>query len=296
MSVLRSPSNTATGGGSQPDLSKISGMEMDSTITFRKRKLEDHDCNCSGEIRELRSEITRMTAILEKYTSSNELMMNKMQEKITEVKTELTEVQSQVNDIKSSSLNFTMEQNSIKAKVTTLEKSLSSLQSTLEKASSSGKFEAEIQDNISEKLYREVQERNEREKNVIIVGLPEQTSSSAEERISKDLSDVLKITGAIDKNIAKPIKIIRIGKFNPNKSRRIKVCYETNIPVKLLLRHKIKLPENIKLYSDQTPTQYKYLQNVKDELARRKAKGELNLTIKYIQGIPSIIELPPKNL
>lgn len=300
MSVLHSPNNSV-GGGSQPDLSKISGMETDSMITLRKRKFKPEECSCAGEMKGMRSEITRMTDILEKYTTSNELMINKMQENITHITTQLIEVKSQINEIKSSTHEMEKEQNTIKTKVNTLEIGLNSLQATYEHAllvgnmSVSEQSKTDSQDNFNEKMYREVQERGEREKNVILMGIPEQQSTNAQERTSKDMLDVLNITATIDKDIAKPIKVIRIGKFNPEKVRKVKVCYETNIPAKFLLRNKSKLPEHIKVYSDQTPAQYKYLQKIKAELARRQASGESNLTIKYIQGTPCITEIPPKN-
>lgn len=42
--------------------------------------------------------------------------------------------------------------------------------------------------------------------------------------------------------------------------------------------------------------QQKYIQTLKDELQRRTASGEVNLSIRYIKGIPKIIstdEHPP---
>lgn len=93
----------------------------------------------------------------------------------------------------------------------------------------------------------------------------------------------------------KPIKIFRIGKYDAGKSRRVKVCYETTGPAKLLLRNKDKLPKDIKIFSDQTPAQHKYLQELKDELSRRQANGESDIIIKYINGTPAITKTAPKN-
>lgn len=75
----------------------------------------------------------------------------------------------------------------------------------------------------------------------------------------------------------------------------MKVCYETLGPAKQLLRNKDKLPENIKIYSDQTPAQQKYLQHLKEELALRLGNGETDLTIKYTNGTPGIIKTTAKN-
>ena len=44
------------------------------------------------------------------------------------------------------------------------------------------------------------------------------------------------------------------------------------------------------IYSDQTPNQQIYLQNLKEEMTRRNNEGEEDLTIKYIKGIPKIVK------
>lgn len=319
MSLLRSPSKTATGSSSQPDLSKLNVMETDSSITFRKRKQPfDHECKCSKEIQEMRTQLTHMTTLLEKYTGSNEQIINNMQDNISEVKTHIaeikssneqtfnmiqeniTEIKTQINDIKSWSTNIKSEQNNIKTKIISLEKKvclnenkLKSLESSLTTFATPTPTGNKLQAN--EQLIREIQDRRDREKNIIIVGLPEQNSETSEERYSKDETEVMRITSLLDDDIPKPIKVIRIGKYNPAKDRRIKVCYDKLGPAKQLLRHKSKLPENIKIFSDQTPAQQKYLQTLKEELTRRSNEGESDLTIKYINGMPKIIKTSTKN-
>lgn len=148
---------------------------------------------------------------------------------------------------------------------------------------------------LNEQIFKEIQERSNREKNVILIGIPEQSSPSAGERISKDESDIWNITSSIVKDIPKPARIFRIGKYSPGKNRKIKICYETSGPAKQLLRNQNKLPQNIKIYCDQTPAQQKYLSKLRDELSRRQNNGENELTIKYINGTPTIVKSTPKN-
>lgn len=208
-------------------------METVSSITLRKRKKPlDHECTCSNEMKEIRTELSRMSSILEKYAESNQQLMDKMQDSITEVKTQIaelkltneqtiglireniTEVKTQVNDIKSSSLNLSMEHNNIKTQVTLLESKLSvnenkinSIESNLDLKNLTSTTVLEPQLHLNEQLIREVQERNERERNIIIAGLPEQTSASANERTIKDETDIMNITYAICKDIPKPTKV-----------------------------------------------------------------------------------------
>ncbi|XP_045452345.1 uncharacterized protein LOC123661426 [Melitaea cinxia] len=76
---------------------------------------------------------------------------------------------------------------------------------------------------------------------------------------------------------------MRLGKYTPNKSRPIKVFFNnTDIP-KCLVYNKQKLPKTIKIYSDQTPTQKLFMQQLRDELQKRTANGEKDLIIKYIK-------------
>lgn len=325
MSLQRTPTKQTIAGGSQPDLSKLTSMEKDCSTIFRKRKQPlDPECECFKGIQEIHSELSRMSSTLEKYTTSNEQIMKKMQNDITEVKNQImeiklsnektissisdsiTDLKTQITDINTTSLNLAMDQNHIKKKVTQLESQMSineskikSIESCINTNSISdlSTLSSTAQNTLylNEKIIQEVQQRNEREKNIIIIGLPEQTMRTAEERISKDKLDILNITRLIYPDIPIPTKIMRIGKYNPTKSRKIKVCYTAQEYAKQLLRNKNKLPGNIKIYSDQTPAQQNYLQNLKAELARRTNDGESDLTIKYIKGTPTIVNITQKN-
>lgn len=316
MNVTRSPSSNA--GGSQPDLFRISG-DSDSQITFRKRKQPDKECACSEELKLMRNDLSRITALLENYIGSNSQMISQMSDSIKDLKTEISnlrasheqsnsllassvaDIRAQVQVLQSETLLITSEQASIKTQLSHLETKRSNDENKL-KLLETNFNELNIspqvipnQLSMNEQIIREIQSRKKRENNIIIVGIPEQISSNIQERVLKDESDVLKITSIISGALPKPIKTYRIGKYSPNKARRIKVCFDTPGPAQLLLRSKAQLPEDIKLYSDQTPAQQKYFQSVKGELSRRIKNGESDITIKYIDGIPSIIKSQTKN-
>jgi hypothetical protein len=64
---------------------------------------------------------------------------------------------------------------------------------------------------------------------------------------------------------------------------------------KEVLRNKNKLinsdlPRSISISDDKTSKQLEYLKNLRTELQLRRDNGEDNITIKYVKGIPSIIE------
>lgn len=147
-----------------------------------------------------------------------------------------------------------------------------------------------------EKIINEFQERSKREKNVIIVGIDEPMQKNPAERKKYDHDKVFAILQAVYPECPDPLKIIRLGKYNANSNRSIKVILDSAFTAKLILRNKDKAGEKFKIYSDQTPMQQNHLKSLKDELETRKRNGEENLCIKYVKGTPKIIEAQPKNL
>lgn len=289
------PKNNEPRCSSQPDLSKLKAMSPVSLIASKKRK-KPEQCDCSNEVKELRTEMTRMTTLLEKLVSSQDQTLASMRDSISEMS-------SEIKDIKASTSTFIREQSTIKnsiaeldSKLSTHEEKINILQSDFgalkaPSPSSSGQF----QPLSSEDTIREAHERFTRGKNVIISGLVEQHSSDAGENINKDEQEVLSVISTIVTDCPKPIKILRIGKYVPEKCRRIKVCFENQETTMALLRNKSKCPPEIKIFSDQTPLQQKFLNDLKVELARRKDEGEPDLTIKYVKGTPRIVKNVSKN-
>lgn len=93
-----------------------------------------------------------------------------------------------------------------------------------------------------------------------------------------------------------PEKIMRLGKYDGKKTRPVKVCFSTSGTAKVILKNKLNCKDkNIKIYSDQTPNQKLDMENLREELRQRKEKGENDLIIKYIKGVPKIIKPQPKN-
>lgn len=273
MSVQRSPT-----GGSQPDLSKMSNLISESTVTFRKRKVPcDIECSCSDDLREMRSEMSRISSLLEKYVGSNEQILKSMQENITDIKNQITEMKS-----------------SNERTLSAVQTRLESVESDLNEFKVSSKSAPVTIENelfLGEQIMQEMQHRVNRERNIVLVGLPEQIASTSEDRLSRDEADVFRTISLVCTGIPKPSKVFRIGKLQPGRNRSIKVCFETTEPAKKLLRNRNKLQTGLKIFSDQTPIQQNFMKNLREELRRRQENGETNLTIKYINGTPTITKI-----
>ncbi|CAH2087661.1 unnamed protein product [Euphydryas editha] len=326
--VMKSPPKkiltTMDAGGSEPDLSKISDLSMDTqpNVTQRNKRKRANDCQCTKELSEMRSEMTRISSLLEKYVNLSEQTNKNLQDSISGIKTQLSDLKttteqslnavqnkvdgaiSQINEIKLSTITLLSDQEKIKCHLTELDESIvigqnkiKSLEAEFTQFKQSAEASSHSQDKLTlcEQIIKEVQNRNNRDKNIILVGLPEPNCSQPEERKSKDETDVLNVISLLGVDIPKPASIFRVGKLNPKRSRKVKVCFETLGPAKTLLRNKEKLPRDIKMYSDQTPAQQNFLQTVKNNLKLRQEKGETGLTIRYINGTPTIVKVSPKN-
>lgn len=150
-----------------------------------------------------------------------------------------------------------------------------------------------------EDIVHELEERQARKKNIIVVGLPEQSSTvSRERRVQSDLERVSTILAHVSADSAVVASVHRLGKFNPNNSkpRLLKVELSDEKHVKdLLMKSKcLKNSDEYKhivLFSDKTPRQLEYYRDLKAKLVERISSGETDIGIKYIKGIPKIVSL-----
>lgn len=293
MSLLRSPNGggiTNEGlGGSQPNLSDIHS-DMNLRHTHRtKRKFTDDDYLVRTEFFELRKQMSEMMTLLKANNSSQVENINSLRQDVADIKSEVSNISNTIETIITENKNLkekiktlTRHTENIEKKVTFLETDVNNLKCA------SPVTPAQLSQTCEEIIY-EIQNRNTRAKNIIVVGIPEPKASTAIERQDHDKAEIQKIIKSILGQHQQPEKITRLGKYNSANTRAVKVCFSSEELVKSILRNRNKTGmENIKIYSDQTPKQRKHMMNLKDELQKRTANGERNLTIKFIKGMPKI--------
>lgn len=303
MNILRSPTGSGFGScrsDSQPNLSSCDPIqEFPDTpkITHRnKRKFFDDNSHIKEEISELRKQTGQIMGILTSLRDSQAAFIEKISNDISVIKNEINDIKnsttilkSDQNSMKSDILDIVNKNNASENKIKRLESDLQEFKISMANSSSSTTA-------TYEHIFKEINERETRSKNVIITGIKEPYEINKDKRISTDSSQVVKILRSIDENCPTPEKIFRLGKFQTNKHRAIKVCFATNKTPKLILRNKHKIDSNtISIYSDQTPQQQVYLTQLKEELKRRTDAGENNLRIKFVKNIPKIIKVTSKN-
>lgn len=141
-----------------------------------------------------------------------------------------------------------------------------------------------------EEVISEMEERKNKAKNVMIFNVMESTSSDIEEKQKHDkiiVEDLVK--PILDKPQEYIKKVIRIGKLG-DKPRPIKVILQDSDTALKILKNKNRVNlALIKISSDMTIHQRNYLKELRSELERRKNAGENTLTIKYVRGIPTIV-------
>lgn len=149
-----------------------------------------------------------------------------------------------------------------------------------------------------EEVVREVLERQIRKNNIIVYGVAENTSTELNTRILHDQRQVSRVLQhLLPETNFETVEPIRLGKFDASRSRPrpIKVVLPSENVVHDIIRKaptlkNLRDPGNVKISFDKTRRQQEYYRQVKDELDTRTAAGEVNLRIKFMRGVPQIVD------
>lgn len=137
-------------------------------------------------------------------------------------------------------------------------------------------------------VVSELNDQRNRQNNVIMFNLPESSERSTADANADDLQKIKQALDEIGTGIVIS-SVTRLDKKEPGKTRPVKVTFANTTDAKLVLKNPKRI-ENINIKSDQTPLQREYLKQVKSELKSRRDDGENNLTIKFKNGLPTIIQ------
>lgn len=158
-----------------------------------------------------------------------------------------------------------------------------------------------------ESVLEEINDRERRTRNILIYNLPESTSNTTSSKLEHDKNLISKLTSTFctSDSIDSSFKCHRIGQpsKDKNKPRPIKVMFKDPSVVthfwKKFDQSRIAgiYPDsqNVSVGRDRTPAERKYLSELRETLKSRTDSGELDLTIKFINGAPKIIKKTSKN-
>lgn len=147
-----------------------------------------------------------------------------------------------------------------------------------------------------EEIIQEISDRDRRKRNLIIHGIKELSGATKNERLSHDTVKVAEVLTVFSANsISSPM---RLGKFDNSRStpRPIKVTLPDEETVHRIIHNIRNIKDNdqfknISISLDRTPKQIAYYMTIKKQLVDRIQRGEKDLKIKHIRGIPSIISV-----
>lgn len=203
--------------------------------------------------------------------SALEIKIDKMMEMLSSFPELVTTVSKLVAELQSISIKL----QSVENENNSLKKELSQMKKQYENNSVQS-----IED-----ICKEITERERRKKNIIFfnVSEPEVDGQSDATILSQFLSS--KNVGSI-----KIQQSMRLGKNTSKKPRPLKVVCESQHDAFQLFSLRFNLPKNWRMSPDRTEAQREALFKVRSELENRKAQGEVDITIKFVNGVPTIIK------
>lgn len=149
-----------------------------------------------------------------------------------------------------------------------------------------------------EEILAEMHDRARRSRNVMIFNLMESTATGIDIRKKFDHDIINKLLATfLSDAVPEDIKILRLGKKQKDKPKPMKVIFAHESDVqKFLSSFKPELASqidqrlsSIRVSRDRTPREISYLNSLRNELNRRTSLGEKDLTIKYMNKVPVIV-------
>lgn len=288
-------SASGSGGGSTSNLSNLDDEELRVKKFQRKRKERGTEYDLKNELAEFRTMMMDLIKDTSQAQNANIIAIHKdileIKEEVRTIKSTTEKLTAEYKKLNKVVETITVEQKATREKITTIEKDLCLIKSK--------QSETQLQTptfTTQHDIICELQDRFQREKNIIMVGLEESKDENSTVRNRYDLEEVCKIIYAAYQDCPKPLQTLRLGKNGTSGNPRpIKIIFQSPDTARFVLKNKSKISEQFKIFSDQTQTQRSYMRNLVVELKRREENGENNLIIKYTKGVPAIIKAQTKN-
>lgn len=189
-------------------------------------------------------------------------------ELVTTVSRLVTELQSVVLKLQ----NMECENNQLKAELADVKQKVTSFQDVNHTCT-------------VEAVCREVADRERRSKNIIFYNVPEAVTGTADIDI---INEFLALQSAGNIIVQ---RVIRLGKRPSKQPRPLQVVCGSQHDALLLFAMRRMVPDPWRMAPDRTKAQREILSKVRAELEKRKGCGENNITIKYKNGTPAIVNI-----
>lgn len=288
MNVRRSPPGTPS-SIEDPQLPPQYRTGQDGLpLPILKRKQPDDLSSFRKELADFRADIL---SVLRDFTCEQNMNISKIASDISTIKQQIQGIEHKTDGIVLEQNKLKLEIASMKTcssstilKISSIENDIKTLQVTTKQVPTTT--------SQCEDFIVELRERITRERNIIITGIPELMSTSSKERIAYDINEATKVIRMASPDCQEPINCIRLGKFKSGSSRSLKASLISAESAKDVLRNRMKVNTNtVSIFSDKTLQQQKHIKILKEELHARQGQGEENIAIKFIKGVPKIVQL-----
>jgi hypothetical protein len=152
------------------------------------------------------------------------------------------------------------------------------------------------------KIFRESAERSKVESNVIVYGVPESAANTATLRVNDDINTFSDYIKSMSLTVLTNLKLIRLGNNNAKKPRPLKIiCVSKDEALHLVtsftsqVRNGVPIPTGFRIVRDKTTLERELLRKAYADLEHHKQNGSMDLTVSYVNGIPSVTKLASKN-
>ena len=214
-----------------------------------------------------------------RITRSNSLNDSTLNENLKSLLNDLKiEIFNKLDDVNSNIL-------SLASRIESLEVSLSSIKAT------QNNQQHEIQtikqaissttnniNSLQERVLDEVEQRQRRVNSIVVFGLTEQTSGSAEQRQKMDEQDFHAITEVLNMKNVECTSCTRVGKIESGKTRPLRINVKTLKDKAQLISRSKQLKNSrfnrVFLKPDLTPSQQLMDKRLREELRERRSKNE----------------------
>ncbi|KAG5892737.1 hypothetical protein JTB14_001108 [Gonioctena quinquepunctata] len=142
-----------------------------------------------------------------------------------------------------------------------------------------------------EEFMNGMEERKKRSNNIMILNINESDAVNRNDRMKDENKTVKEVLAHADIALNE-FKVIRMGKYDGRKIRPIKVILESNDAAVNILKNRKKINDIIpfiRIFADQTTAQREYYRKLKIKLNNIIAEGDNSQIIKYLYGIPKIV-------
>jgi len=202
----------------------------------------------------------------------------------SELKSSISTLTSQVADLVTENASFRAEIGVLRSRIDVLESRPVSIDS-------------------SSVIFRESTERSKIEFNAIAYGVPESAANTAALRVNDDLRTLSNLLEQITIPVPTNLKLIRLGNSNAKKPRPLKVICQSKADASHLIlnfnsqmRNGLLQELGFRIVRDKTTLERELLRKAHSDLQRKIESGSSDLTISYVNGVPSVIKAGPKNM